>query len=152
MEEEFLAAATSHGKEPINLEEGSGNSDDPVHEVTEPVITASRHQVRIRSSNADSRLQECLDMLKCNMSRREKERICTPSTSKRSKFVTSPEKPEKNNIKEVMAVLNKLRPELSIEEYLVASDSLSKDEQTRRLFMCFVDDSRLPWVRRLVGP
>ncbi|PKI64312.1 hypothetical protein CRG98_015299 [Punica granatum] len=44
-----------------------------------------------------------------------------------------------------MAVLNKLRPELSIEEYLVASDCLSKDEQTRRLFMCFVDDARLPW-------
>ncbi|PKI59679.1 hypothetical protein CRG98_019941 [Punica granatum] len=64
MEEDFLAAATSRGKEPVNLEEGSGDSDDPVHEVTETVVTASRRQVRRRSSNADSRLQECLDMLK----------------------------------------------------------------------------------------
>ncbi|OWM89927.1 hypothetical protein CDL15_Pgr012564 [Punica granatum] len=152
MEEEFLAVATSHGKEPINLEEGFGDSDDSVHEVTEPVVTASRHQVHKRSSNADSRLQECLDMLKCNMSRREKERNCTPPTSKRSKSVTSPEKLEKNNIEEAMVVLNKLRLELSIEEYLVVSDCLSEDEQTRRLFMCFVDDARLPWVCRLVGP
>ncbi|PKH70750.1 hypothetical protein CRG98_050062 [Punica granatum] len=128
MEEEFLAAATSRGKKPINLEEGFGDSDDPVHEVFKPVVTASRRQVRRRSSNADSRLQECLDMLKCNMSRREEERNCTPPTSKRSKSVMSPEKSEKNNIEEAMAILNKLRPELSIEEYLVASDCLSKDK------------------------
>ncbi|OWM80392.1 hypothetical protein CDL15_Pgr019672 [Punica granatum] len=152
MEEDFLAAATSRGKEPVNLEEGSGDGDDPVHEVTEPVVTASRRQVRTRSSNADSRLQECLDMLKCNMSRREKERNCTPPTSKRSKSVTSPEKPAAGSIEESMAVLNDLRPQLSIEEYLVASDCLSKDEQTRRIFMCFLDEARLPWIRRLVAP
>ncbi|OWM63214.1 hypothetical protein CDL15_Pgr010614 [Punica granatum] len=152
MEEDFLAASANRGKEPLNLEEGSGDSDDPVHEVAEPVVTASRRQVRRRSSNADSRLQECLDMLKCNMSRREKERICTPPTSKRSKSVTSPPKPAPGSIEESMAVLNVLRPQLSIEEYLVASDCLAKDEQTRRMFMCLLDDTRLPWVRRLVAP
>ncbi|PKI40291.1 hypothetical protein CRG98_039316 [Punica granatum] len=103
IEEEFLAAATIRGKEPVNLEEGSGDSDDPVHEVTEPVVTVSRRQVRRRSYNADSRLQECLDMLKYNMSRREKERNCTPPTSKRSKSATSPEKPAAGSIEESMA-------------------------------------------------
>ncbi|OWM73582.1 hypothetical protein CDL15_Pgr026681 [Punica granatum] len=152
IEEEFLAAATIRGKEPVNLEEGSGDSDDPVHEVTEPVVTVSRRQVRRRSYNADSRLQECLDMLKYNRSRREKERNCTPPTSKRSKSATSPEKPAAGSIEESMAVLNKLRPQLSIEEYLVASDCLSKDEQTRRMFMCFLDDARPPWVRRIIAP
>ncbi|PKI18329.1 hypothetical protein CRG98_049397, partial [Punica granatum] len=44
MEDDFLAAATSRGKEPVNLEEGSDDSDDPVHEVTEPVVTTSRRQ------------------------------------------------------------------------------------------------------------
>ncbi|XP_031376396.1 uncharacterized protein LOC116192101 [Punica granatum] len=56
MEEEFLQAGSSRGKEPINLEEGSGDSDDPVHEVIEPVVTGSRRRVRKRSSTTGSRL------------------------------------------------------------------------------------------------
>ncbi|OWM84452.1 hypothetical protein CDL15_Pgr000892 [Punica granatum] len=152
MEEEFLAVASSRGKEPINLEEGSADSDDSIHDVTEHVLTASRCHVRKRSFNTGSRLQECLDMLKCSLNRRENEKNCTPLESKRSKSVTSPEKLAKNNIEEAMDVLNKLRPSMSIEEYLVASDRLSNEEHTRRMFMCFVEEARLPWVRRFLGP
>ncbi|OWM77500.1 hypothetical protein CDL15_Pgr016897 [Punica granatum] len=151
MEEEFLAAS-SRGKEPINLEEGSGDSDDPVHEVTEPVVTGSRRRVRKRSSTTGSRLQECLEMLKCNLSNRDKDRNCTPPETKKSKSVTSPEKPAKDSIEEAMDVLNKMRPSMSIKEYLVASDRLSREEQTQRMFMCLLDDTRLPWVCSLLGP
>ncbi|OWM89461.1 uncharacterized protein LOC116199351 [Punica granatum] len=152
MEEEFLAAASSRGKEPINLDEGSGDSDDPVNEVTEPVVTGSRRRVRKRSSTTGSRLQECLDMLKCNLSNRDKDIHCTPPETKKSKSVTSPDKPAKGSIEEAMDVLNKMRPSMSIKEYLVASDRLSREEHTRRMFMCLLDDTRLPWVCSLLDP
>ncbi|OWM78587.1 hypothetical protein CDL15_Pgr002754 [Punica granatum] len=152
MEEEFLAAASSRGKEPINLDEGSGDSDDPVHEVTEPVVTGSRRRVHKRSSTTESRLQECLDMLKCNLSNRDKDINCTPPETKKSKSVTSPDKPAKGSIEEAMDVLNKMRPSMSIKEYLVASDRLSREEHTRRMFMCLLDDTRLPWVCSLLDP
>ncbi|OWM86102.1 hypothetical protein CDL15_Pgr010926 [Punica granatum] len=152
MEEEFLAAASSRGKEPINLEEGSSDSDDPVHEVTEPVVTGSRRRMRKRSSTTGSRLQECLEMLKCNFSNMDKDRNCTPLETKKSKSVTSPDKPTKGSIEEAMDVLNKMRPSMSIKEYLVASDRLSREEHTRRMFMCLLDDTRLPWVCSLLDP
>ncbi|OWM72926.1 hypothetical protein CDL15_Pgr016558 [Punica granatum] len=139
-------------KEPINPEEGSGDSDDSVHEVTELVVTRSRRRVCKRSSTTGSRLQECLDMLKCNLNSRNKERNYTPLESKRSKSVTNPKKPAKGSIEEAMDVLNKPHPSMSIQEYLVASDRLSKEEHTRHMFMCFLDDTRLRWVRSLLGP
>ncbi|PKI44862.1 hypothetical protein CRG98_034810 [Punica granatum] len=152
MEEEFIAATTSRGKEPIKIEEGSSDSDDPVREVVEPVVTTSRRRVSKRSSNTGSRLQECLDMLKCSLKRREKEKNCTPPDSKISKSVMNPEKLTKNNIEEAMAVLNDMCGSLSIEEYITTSHRLSNEEHTCRMFMCFVDDARLPWARSLLGP
>ncbi|OWM90964.1 hypothetical protein CDL15_Pgr019276 [Punica granatum] len=134
------------------MEEGSGNSDDPVREVAELVVTTSSRRVLKRSSNTGSRLHECLDMLKCSLKRREKEKNFTPPNSKRSKTVTSPKKPAKNSIDEAMDVLNNMRGSLSIEEYLAISHRLSNKEHTRCMFMCFVDDARLPWARSLIGP
>ncbi|PKI59038.1 hypothetical protein CRG98_020606 [Punica granatum] len=100
----------------------------------------------------DKFIKECLDMLKCNLNNRDKDINCTPPETKKSKSVTSPDKPAKGSIEEAMDVLNKMRPSMSIKEYLVASDRLSREEHTRRMFMCLLDDTRLPWVCSLLDP
>ncbi|OWM86921.1 uncharacterized protein LOC116189307 [Punica granatum] len=152
VEEQFLAAPNSRGEEPIDLEEGSGDSDDPVHEVDEPVVTASRRQVRKRSSNTDSLLQECIDLFKHSMNKKKKAKKCTPSKTKRSKSVTSPEKPAMHSIEAAMAVLNEMWGTISIDEYLAGSARIAEHENWRRAFMCFYDGARREWLRRLVGP
>ncbi|PKI35502.1 hypothetical protein CRG98_044125 [Punica granatum] len=61
---EFLALRNSRGKEPIDLAEGFGDSDDPTDEAEEPVVTGSRRRVRKRGSNNKSQLQELIDLYK----------------------------------------------------------------------------------------
>ncbi|XP_031398598.1 uncharacterized protein LOC116209176 [Punica granatum] len=74
IEEEFLAPQTSYGKEPINLKEGSDESDISVREVQEPVISTSRCCVCKRVFDTDLQLQECIDLFKASLNRK-KERV-----------------------------------------------------------------------------
>ncbi|PKI61517.1 hypothetical protein CRG98_018101 [Punica granatum] len=94
MEEQFLAAQTSRGKEPIDLEEGSDDSND----------------------------LECIDLFKSSLNMKKKE--STPPKSKRSKFVTSSEKPAKNSIKEAMTLLKDMKDTIFVDKYLAAASVL----------------------------
>ncbi|PKI67987.1 hypothetical protein CRG98_011583 [Punica granatum] len=86
-------------------------SDYPVH-VQEPIISESRRQVcKIRSSTS-SQLQEYMDLFKASFKPKPK---ITPPSSKRSKSVSSPEKPKRNSIEEAMVELNKLKSTIPIE-------------------------------------
>ncbi|PKI48995.1 hypothetical protein CRG98_030582 [Punica granatum] len=100
MEEQFLACRNSRGKEPIDLEEGSGDSDEAAREVDDPVITGSRRRVRKRGSNTNSQMQELIDLYWESVNKKEKGKTSTHPESKKSKSVTSPEKPEKHSIEE----------------------------------------------------
>ncbi|PKI69444.1 hypothetical protein CRG98_010147 [Punica granatum] len=123
IEEEFLAPQTSYGKEPINLKEGSDESDISVREF-------SIRPCSCKSVLTYSRLVST-----------EKKKEFTPPESKRSKSVSSPEKPTKNNIDEAMVVLNDMKPTISLNEYLTCNGRLA-DETTRWLFMCYHDNAR----------
>ncbi|OWM77458.1 hypothetical protein CDL15_Pgr016855 [Punica granatum] len=81
----------------------------------------------------------------------EKKKEFTPPESKRSKSVSSPEKPAKNNIDEAMVVLNDMKPTISLNEYLTGNGRLA-DETTRWLFMCYHDNARWEWLIRLLYP
>ncbi|OWM80269.1 hypothetical protein CDL15_Pgr019549 [Punica granatum] len=83
----------NRGKEPIDLAEGFGDSDDPTDEAEEPVVTGSRRRVRKRGSNNKSQLQELIDLYKESKVKKDKAKNSTPPESKKSKSVTSPEKP-----------------------------------------------------------
>ncbi|XP_031390490.1 uncharacterized protein LOC116202992 [Punica granatum] len=82
----------------IDLAEGSGDSDDPTDEAEEPVVTGSRRRVRKRGSNNKSQLQELIDLYKESKVKKDKAKNSTPPESKKSKSVTSPEKPAQNSI------------------------------------------------------
>ncbi|OWM90809.1 hypothetical protein CDL15_Pgr011569 [Punica granatum] len=99
IEEEFLASRNSRGKEPIDLAEGSADSDDPTHEADEPVVTGSRRESKTKKDKAKN---------------------STPSESK-SKSVMGPEKPAWDNIVEAMDVLNKMKGTISVREYLAGT-------------------------------
>ncbi|PKI47151.1 hypothetical protein CRG98_032465 [Punica granatum] len=64
IEEEFLASQKNRDKKPIDLAEGSVDSDEPPHEADELVVTGSRRRVRKRGSNNKSQLQELIDLYK----------------------------------------------------------------------------------------
>ncbi|OWM74587.1 hypothetical protein CDL15_Pgr005167 [Punica granatum] len=77
--------------------EGSGDSDEPTHEAEEPVVTGSRRRVRKRGSNNKSQLQELIDLYKESKVKKDKAKNSSPLESKKSKSVTSPEKPAHNS-------------------------------------------------------
>ncbi|OWM72719.1 hypothetical protein CDL15_Pgr002605 [Punica granatum] len=77
MEEQFLAGRNSRGKEPIDLEEGSGDSDDAARELDDPVVTGSKRRVRKRGSNTNSQMQELIDLYRESMNRKDKGKIST---------------------------------------------------------------------------
>ncbi|XP_031402619.1 uncharacterized protein At2g29880-like [Punica granatum] len=89
----YEALQLIRGKEPIDIAEGFGDSDDPTDEAEEPVITGSRRRVRKRGSNNKSQLQELIDLYKESKVKKDKAKNSTPLESKKSKSVTSPEKP-----------------------------------------------------------
>ncbi|OWM78235.1 hypothetical protein CDL15_Pgr015054 [Punica granatum] len=142
MEEQFLAAWNSHGKEPIDLEEGFGDSDDPLREVDEPIVTGSRWRVRKRGSNTNTQLKELIDLYRESMTKKEKVKYSTPPELKKSKSVTNPEKLVKHSIEEAMDVLNKMQGTISIPEYLADTACITKDDCWRRAFVCMFDEAR----------
>ncbi|OWM68497.1 hypothetical protein CDL15_Pgr023462 [Punica granatum] len=133
--EEFLSTSKEQQKQPVNLEEGSNESDDRVHVVEEPIICESRRRVHKRHFSTNSQLQECMDLFKASFKPKPK---TTPPESKRSKSVFSPEKLEKNSIDEAMAELNQLKPTISIDEYMGGSLVII-DDRVRRVFMCYLE-------------
>ncbi|PKI60959.1 hypothetical protein CRG98_018665 [Punica granatum] len=142
MEEQFLAGRNSHGKEPIDLQEGSGDSDDPAR---------SRRRVRKRGSNTNSQLQDLIELYRESMTKKDKAKKSTPPESKKSESVTSPEKPEKHNIEEAIDVLNEMQGTISMNEYFAGLNRITEDERWRRAFVRMFDEARRKWLRRLVA-
>ncbi|OWM86875.1 hypothetical protein CDL15_Pgr015911 [Punica granatum] len=150
MEEEFLAAWNSRGKESIDLAEGSGDND--VHEVDEPVVTGSRRRVRKRVLNTNTHLQELIDLFRESMTKKEKAKKSTPPESKKSKSMTSPAKPAQHSIAEAMNVLNKMQGTITIPEYLAGVARITEDDRWHQAFVCMFDEARREWLRSLVRP
>ncbi|PKI53664.1 hypothetical protein CRG98_025905 [Punica granatum] len=142
IEEEFLALRNSRGKEPIDLAEGSGDSDDPTDEAEEPVVIGSRRRVRKRGSNNKSQLQELIDLYKESKVKKDKAKNSTPPESKKSKSVTSPEKPAQNSIGEAMVILNQMKGTISVREYLAGTARITEDERWRQAFVWMYDEAR----------
>ncbi|OWM63753.1 hypothetical protein CDL15_Pgr006015 [Punica granatum] len=151
MEEQFLAGRNSHGKEPIDLQEGSGDSDDPAREFDDPVVIGSRRRVRKRGSNTNSQLQDLIELYRESMTKKDKAKKSTPPESKKSESVTSPEKPEKHNIEEAIDVLNEMQGTISMNEYFAGLNRITEDERWRRAFVRMFDEARRKWLRRLVA-
>ncbi|PKI65519.1 hypothetical protein CRG98_014019 [Punica granatum] len=101
---EFLSRGKGKQKYHVNLEEGSDESDDPVH-VAEPILTESRRRVPKRSQSKSSQMQECMDIFRGSFTKNQQD---TPPSAKKSKSVSSPEKLEKNSIEEALNELAKL--------------------------------------------
>ncbi|OWM73675.1 hypothetical protein CDL15_Pgr026775 [Punica granatum] len=152
IEEEFLALRNSRGKEPIDLAEGSGDSDDPTDEAEEPVVIGSRRRVRKRGSNNKSQLQELIDLYKESKVKKDKAKNSTPPESKKSKSVTSPEKPAQNSIGEAMVILNQMKGTISVREYLAGTARITEDERWRQAFVWMYDEARREWLHNLVHP
>ncbi|PKI45720.1 hypothetical protein CRG98_033853 [Punica granatum] len=129
MEEQFLAGRNSRGKEPIDLQEGSGDSDDPAREFDDPVVTGSRRRIRKRGSNMNSQLQDLIELYRESMTKKDKAKKSIPPESKKSKSVTSLEKPEKHNIEEAIDVLNEMRGTISMNEYFTGLSRITEDER-----------------------
>ncbi|OWM74560.1 hypothetical protein CDL15_Pgr005139 [Punica granatum] len=70
----------------------------------------------------DKFIKECIDLFKSSLNMKKKE--STPPKSKRSKFVTSSEKPAKNSIKEAMTLLKDMKDTIFVDKYLAAASVL----------------------------
>ncbi|PKI78130.1 hypothetical protein CRG98_001458 [Punica granatum] len=132
--------------------EGYGDSDEPTHEAEEPIVTGSRWRVRKRGSNNKSQLQELIDLYKESKVNKDKLKNSTPPESKKSKSVTSPEKPAHNNIAEAMVVLNQMKGTIFVREYLVGTARITEDDRWRQAFVCMYDEARREWLHSLVHP
>ncbi|OWM78079.1 hypothetical protein CDL15_Pgr018648 [Punica granatum] len=129
------------GKQQVNLEEWSDESDDPwsdesddpVHVVEEPIISESRRGVHERQSSRSSQLQECMELFKA-------------SFESRSESVSNK---ERHSIEAAMADLNELKSTVSMKEYLAGSLAL-KEETMRQVFMCYPEDARRAWLQTLI--
>ncbi|OWM91476.1 hypothetical protein CDL15_Pgr017394 [Punica granatum] len=86
-----------------------------------------------------------MDLFKVSF--KEKSQSTSPS-SKRSKSVLSPEKPERNSFEEAMVEMDKLKPTIPHRLYIASSLALL-DEKMRRLFMYYTEDSRREWLQHL---
>ncbi|PKI66362.1 hypothetical protein CRG98_013164 [Punica granatum] len=134
-------------KQHVDLEEGFDKSDDPVH-VAEPILTKSRRRVPKRSQSKSSQMQECMDIFKESFMKKPQE---TPPSVKRSKSVSSLEKPVKNSIKEALDELAKLESRIPHPLFVKAGVALL-DPGVRRLFMWFKEESRMEWILQLPYP
>ncbi|PKI73663.1 hypothetical protein CRG98_005904 [Punica granatum] len=88
MEEQFLAGRNSRGKEPIDLQEGSDDSDDSARELDDPIVSGSGRRVRKRGLNTNSQMQELIDLYRESMTKKDKAKISTPPESKKSNSST----------------------------------------------------------------
>ncbi|XP_031375439.1 uncharacterized protein LOC116189841 [Punica granatum] len=145
LNEEFLSRGKGKEKLHVDLEEGSDESDDLVH-VAEPIITESRRRVPKRGLSKSSQIQECMDLFRESYTKQQPHK--TPPLAKRSKSVSSPEKPEKNSIDEGLEELAKLKSRILHSLYVKAAEALL-DPTARRLFMWFKEDDRLEWIMQL---
>ncbi|PKI71869.1 hypothetical protein CRG98_007728 [Punica granatum] len=134
-------------KHHVDLEEGSDGSDDPVH-VAEPILTESRRRVPKRSQSKSSQMQECMDIFRESFTKNQQD---TPLSAKKSKSVSSPEKPEKNSIEEALNELAKLESRIPQSLFVKAGKALL-DPGSRRLFMWFKEESRMEWILQLEHP
>ncbi|PKI79034.1 hypothetical protein CRG98_000577 [Punica granatum] len=66
-------------KQHVDLEEGSDESDDPVH-VAKPILTESRRRVPKRSQSKSSQMQECIDIFRESFTKNQQE---TPPSAKK---------------------------------------------------------------------
>ncbi|PKI56318.1 hypothetical protein CRG98_023337 [Punica granatum] len=104
LNEEFLSRGKGKQKQHVDLEEGSDESDDPAH-VAEPILTESRRRVPKRSQSRSSQMQECMNIFRESFTKNPQD---TPPSVKRSKSISSPDKPKKNSIEEALDELAKL--------------------------------------------
>ncbi|OWM77463.1 hypothetical protein CDL15_Pgr016860 [Punica granatum] len=147
LNDEFLSRGKGKHKQHVNLEEGSDESDDPAH-IAEPILTESRCRVPKRSQNKSSQMQECMDIFKESFTKNPQD---TLSSIKRSKSVSSPDKPEKNSIEEALDELAKLESRIPQPLFVKAGVALL-DPGVRRLFMWFKDESQMEWILQLHHP
>ncbi|OWM76765.1 hypothetical protein CDL15_Pgr004977 [Punica granatum] len=117
LNEEFLSRSKGKQKQHVNLEEGFDESDEPVH-VAEPILTESRRRVRKRSLSKSSQMQECIDLFRESFTKKSQK---TPPSPKRSKSVSSPEKPKKNSIVEALEELAKFKTRIPHPLYVKAA-------------------------------
>ncbi|PKI46646.1 hypothetical protein CRG98_032988 [Punica granatum] len=141
LNEKFLSRSKGKQKQHVNLEEGSNESDEPVH-VAEAILFESRRRVPKRSQSKSSQMQECVDLFRESFTKKSQK---SPPSAKRSKSISSPEKPEKNSIEEAMVELTKFKTRIAHPLYVKADVTLL-DPAMRRLFMWFAEDDRLEWI------
>ncbi|OWM67752.1 hypothetical protein CDL15_Pgr017449 [Punica granatum] len=147
LNEEFLSRGKGKQKQHIDLEEDSDESDDPAH-VAQPILTESRRRVPKRSQSKSSQMQECMDIFRESFTKNQQD--TTPS-AKKSKSVSSPEKPEKNSIEEALNELAKLESRIPKSLFVKAGKTLL-DPGSQRLFMWFKEESRMEWILQLDHP
>ncbi|XP_031394615.1 uncharacterized protein LOC116206026 [Punica granatum] len=141
---EFLSRGKGKQKHHVDLEEGSDESDDPVN-VADPILTECRRRVPKRSQSKSSQMQECMDIFRGSFTKNQQH---TPQSAKKSKSVSSPEKPEKNSIEEALDELAKLESRIPQSLFVKAGKALL-DPASRRLFMWFKEESRMEWIMQL---
>ncbi|OWM73758.1 hypothetical protein CDL15_Pgr026862 [Punica granatum] len=144
---EFLSRGKGKQKHHVDLEEGSDESDDPVH-VAEPILIESRRRVPKRSQSKSSQMQECMDIFRGNFTKNQQD---TLPSAKKSKSVSSLEKPEKNSIEEALNELAKLESRIPQSLFVKAGKALL-DPASRRLFMWFKEELRMEWILQLEHP
>ncbi|XP_031384161.1 uncharacterized protein LOC116197993 isoform X2 [Punica granatum] len=147
LNEEFLSRGKGKQKQHIDLEEDSDESDDPAH-VAQPILTESRRRVPKRSQSKSSQMQECMDIFRESFTKNQQD---TTSSAKKSKSVSSPEKPEKNSIEEALNELAKLESRIPKSLFVKAGKTLL-DPGSQRLFMWFKEESRMEWILQLDHP
>ncbi|OWM66126.1 hypothetical protein CDL15_Pgr015553 [Punica granatum] len=90
-------------------------------------------------------MQECMDIFRESFTKNSQD---TPPSAKKSKSVSSPEKPEKNSIEEALNELAKLESRIPQSLFVKAGKALL-DPGSRRLFMWFKEESRMEWILQL---
>ncbi|OWM75747.1 hypothetical protein CDL15_Pgr021912 [Punica granatum] len=140
----FISASRGKQKQYVNIGDGSDESDDPVN-VQDPIISESRRRVPKRASSERSMIQECMELFRESFNKKASE---TPSASKRNKFVSSPEKSEKNRVEEAMLELEKLKEKVLCRLYVKAAMALA-DKEIRKVFMFLDEDERIEWLQDL---
>ncbi|XP_031388634.1 uncharacterized protein LOC116201512 [Punica granatum] len=140
----FISASRGKQKQAVNIVECSDESDDPVN-VEDPIISESRRRVSKRASSEKSIIHECMELFRDSFNKNGLE---TPSASKRSKSVSSPDKPEKDSVNEAMLELKKLKEKVPRRFYVKAAMALA-DKEIRKVFMFLDEDERIEWLQNL---
>ncbi|OWM82575.1 hypothetical protein CDL15_Pgr002150 [Punica granatum] len=90
-------------------------------------------------------MHECMELFRDSFNKNGPE---TPSASKRSKSVSSPDKPEKDSVNEAMLELKKLKEKVPRRFYVKAAMALA-DKEIRKVFMFLDEDERIEWLQNL---